>query len=609
MPDVTGEGQRIDEHTQRVGGAHVAAAVADGTHINLPAAAEGPDSQIGCSQIVACVGDAQVEAALRDVGADPLGEQRFPSGAFGLQVGKDAAGSFTAGHLPGEEVTRGGEGFTFPRFQLVLRVVEIGVVLRYGILAAERLCQLGDEDVVGAAVEYQVMEIREQVEPVAAAHHGNVVQRSFRQVERLFEMGFVRFELFGIHRLAFHVRGRVGRYLDYLAVACLEMRVQRGMTADQFLYRLADRLGTERSGECPHHRNVVDRLLRCLHAVEIDARLLECERLRRVGTVQRPALLGTLSGDQDLEHFVLDALQGGRPDEGIHVHLDAIFLVDLRGQAQCGERGKAVVDQRFGQGDAVDVDGFGDQVGNLLLQDVERRRFLDFLLRLLRYGFGQGLPVDLLIDGERDPVDLHRDGRHHVRRFLAEDVGVERLDVDRLVRHHVGGQELATAGSLVVESLDGHVVDAGEIVDHGLDFLEFDPESADLDLGILAAYELDVAVFPPADDVAGVIGPFVEGILFEGVFRENIGGFFGEPQVAHTDLRAGQQQLAGSADRQQLPVFGRPGRDGRWECSLPSFRPVCPRHSNCIPSGRSSCKACTPAGRCWPFSRRPSSGS
>ena len=74
MPDFAGKGQRVDKHACRVSRAHVAAAIADRAQIDLAVATECTDGQESGSQIVAGVGNAQVEAALRDVGTDLLGE-------------------------------------------------------------------------------------------------------------------------------------------------------------------------------------------------------------------------------------------------------------------------------------------------------------------------------------------------------------------------------------------------------------------------------------------------------------------------------------------------------------------------------------------------------
>ena len=198
--------------------------------------------------------------------------------------------------------------------------------------------------------------------------------------------------------------------------------------------------------------------------------------------------------------------------------------------------------------------GLGDQVGDFLLEDVERG-VAGLALLLLRLGLGQGLAVHLLVDIERNLVDLHRHGRHHIRRLLAEDELVEGPDIDRLVRHDVGGQELAAAGRLLVEGLHGGVGDAGIIEDHGLHFLELDAEAADFDLGVLASHEFDVAIRAPADDVAGAIDTGKGGIFVEGVGDERFCRLFGQVQVTGAHLRACNQQFAAGTHRQQLSVL------------------------------------------------------
>ena len=127
------------------------------------------------------------------------------------------------------------------------------------------------------------------------------------------------------------------------------------------------------------------------------------------------------------------------------------------------------------------MDGFADQVGNFLFEDIERG--VDGLvLLLLRLGFGERLAVHLLVHVERNLVDLHRDGRHHVRRFAFQDEGIQFLDLDGLFCHDVGGQVLAATGALFVESLYGGIGDAGIFEDDGFDLFKLDTETADLDL-------------------------------------------------------------------------------------------------------------------------------
>ena len=145
-----------------------------------------------------------------------------------------------------------------------------------------------------------------------------------------------------------------------------------------------------------------------------------------------------------------------------------------------------------------------------LLQHVEGCGYL-FTLRFVLFaslGFRQGFLVHLLVLVERDAFYLHGHGRHHVRRLLVENEIVKCLNVNLLVSHDVGCNELAIA-TLLVKSLHGSVLNARELTDDGLHLFQFDAEATNLHLSVAASNKLDVAIGQVADDVTGAVNALI----------------------------------------------------------------------------------------------------
>ena len=81
----------------------------------------------------------------------------------------------------------------------------------------------------------------------------------------------------------------------------------------------------------------------------------------------------------------------------------------------------------------------------------------------------------------------------------------------------IGRNELAVA-SLIIEGLNGSILDAGELADDGLHLLQFDAETTDLHLTVTTTYKLDVAIAQIADDIAGLIDACVFLIFLFSLF-------------------------------------------------------------------------------------------
>ncbi len=173
---------------------------------------------------------------------------------------------------------------------------------------------------------------------------------------------------------------------------------------------------------------------------------------------------------------------------------------------------------------------------------------------------GQRPPVDLAAGRQREHVQLHEERGHHVRRQLPCEVrlqlrgGGTGLPVTRPLasgaggRHEVGRQVLV-AGPVLARHHDGRA-DLGVGVQHRLDLAELDPESADLDLVVGAADELQDAVGPPADHVAGAVHALPGRP--ERVGHEAAGGQVGAVGVAARHAFTGDVQLTRHAGRDRL---------------------------------------------------------
>ena len=187
---VTREGQRIDEHTHRVGDSQVRTAVADGADIDLLAAAERAHGQERGGQEIAGGRNAQRQASLGDLPVHGDFQRGHHAGGVALLlVRQDGAGAFAACHLLLEERGRSGEFLAFLRGFLVRGIIVISIVFRVRIHAVHGGAEFRHEDVHGTAVEDQVMEIGEQVQAFARLHDFSAVQGAFAEIERLQEMG------------------------------------------------------------------------------------------------------------------------------------------------------------------------------------------------------------------------------------------------------------------------------------------------------------------------------------------------------------------------------------------------------------------------------------
>ena len=201
--------------------------------------------------------------------------------------------------------------------------------------------------------------------------------------------------------------------------------------------------------------------------------------------------------------------------------------------------------------------GVADDVGNhlvqLFLKQIHGHVALHHSLFRFLFGFRERLLVHLLVLVQRDLFNLHRHGRNHVRRLLVEDEVVECFDVNLLVCNDIGSDELSTA--LIVESLHRGILDAWVLANDGFHLFQFDAESANLYLSVLAAHKLDVAIGQVAHNVAGAIGANVFLLGGEGVLDEHFCVFVRSVQVAERHLRSRRPQFTHSSHRHTVALL------------------------------------------------------
>ena len=256
-------------------------------------------------------------------------------------------------------------------------------------------------------------------------------------------------------------------------------------------------------------------------------------------------------GDDRIARNECGKLSRGGVGEDIavsHVHSRFVGFDD---DTRHHERGAAQIEEAVVGTDLVHGENLAEDAAEERFRIVGRCHV--FAVGSLHDGRRQRLAVHLLVLVQRNAVDLHRGGRDHVRRFLFANESVEGLDVHLLVTDDVGGDELSTI--LIIKSLHSSILDAWELANHGLHFLEFDTETTNLYLTVFTSHKLDVAVGEVTHNIAGAIDAGVFRVVAEGVLQVSFSVFFGTVQIAAAYLRPCDPQFTGSAKRQSVKLF------------------------------------------------------
>ncbi|KAF1029539.1 MAG: hypothetical protein GAK37_01722 [Pseudomonas sp.] len=159
---------------------------------------------------------------------------------------------------------------------------------------------------------------------------------------------------------------------------------------------------------------------------------------------------------------------------------------------------------------------------------------------------GQRLAVQFAVGGQRQRVEPHIGHRHHVvgqarHQMRANLAHLQRIQlrVLREVSHQPGLAGLVFAGQ------HHGFLQAGQLVEAGFDFPQFDTHATDFHLVVIAAQVLDIAVGTPAHQVAGAV--HAAGV--ERVVQEALGGKLRTVQVTPCHALAAHIQLTGHTQR------------------------------------------------------------
>ncbi len=164
---------------------------------------------------------------------------------------------------------------------------------------------------------------------------------------------------------------------------------------------------------------------------------------------------------------------------------------------------------------------------------------------------GQGLPVHLGVGRQREGVQPHQGGGHHVVRQPLLEMHAQGGGVERLGGHDVADEALVTGHVLAHQ---GHgLAHVGVASQRRLDFGQLDAEAAQLHLCVQAAEELQRAVRAPADPVARAVQARA-GEAGEGVGDEALGGERGLLHIAPGEAIAADEQLSRDTHGHRLAV-------------------------------------------------------
>nr|WP_244510120.1 hypothetical protein [Rhizobium sp. AC27/96] len=139
-----------------------------------------------------------------------------------------------------------------------------------------------------------------------------------------------------------------------------------------------------------------------------------------------------------------------------------------------------------------------------------------------------------------------------------------------VAHHHIGDEPFVARGILACDNDCLTYLRIGRQL--RFDLAELDPVSADLDLVVVAAEKLEIAIRPPAHEIPGPVDPGIWN-LAERIGDEPLCRQLGPVQIAASDTGSADPQFPGDTDRAK-PAMGindidmrvrhrAPDRDGR----------------------------------------------
>ena len=207
--------------------------------------------------------------------------------------------------------------------------------------------------------------------------------------------------------------------------------------------------------------------------------------------------------------------------------------------------------------DFANPQGFRPDIGNSLFEGATGRFPERFGFRAQRHR--QGAAVDLAVGGERQTGQPDEIRRQHKFRQVLPQPGQQLVFFARRTTP-ISGQ--ARVAGPVFTQHHQHFFDPGQARKCGLDFADFDAETAQLDLVIGAADKIDEPVRQQADQVARQIKAGA-GLTRESVGHKTFGALPGPAEVTERQSLAAEGQLAEGTGRHGLEVAAEhPGLGG-----------------------------------------------
>ncbi|KPB13562.1 Uncharacterized protein AC518_0211 [Pseudomonas syringae pv. syringae] len=183
--------------------------------------------------------------------------------------------------------------------------------------------------------------------------------------------------------------------------------------------------------------------------------------------------------------------------------------------------------------------------------DFALRGFITTIDQRLRIRRRQRLAIELAVGSQRQRIELHVGCRHHVVRQRALQVVAQVFDVDRLLRCDISHQTLV-AGNILTAQHHGFT-NIGVFGQARFDFTQFNAETTNLHLIVIATQVLQIAVGAPANQVARAVNQRID------LFTERIDDKLRSAQLIPIQIALGNAlpadiQLAGYAQRHWLAL-------------------------------------------------------
>ncbi len=385
-------------------------------------------------------------------------------------------------------------------------------------------------------------------------------QRSVLQIEGplrllLHEPHGLRFAHVSRHRAqVLHPEGEQrlrGDDLDGNLTPGAERRAQGFMPADQFLEAPLEHAHVQRALRTHHGWHVVEGASRLQSVQEPQSLLRERQRQGRISLHARSQGRNSQRGAcvcLPLRPFD-ECRHRGRLEERTQWELDTKRAAnprdDLRGQQGVPAQLEEVVLRT----DALDSEDLLEEPCEYLLRGSARRLVFSTCRADGSLRFGKGLSVHLAVRRQRQRVQHHVRGRHHVLRqpllqMRAQTAGLQRC---ALLRRHVRHQALAL-GAVLSRDDDG-LADAQVLRQRCLHLSQFDAEATHLHLRVSPAQELQRPVHAPSHHVARAVQPLS---LPERVGHEALRCQLRPAHVPHRQAFSSHVQLARHSHRHRL---------------------------------------------------------